>query len=199
MRQADLDAGRRHLARVEPRLAAWVQVTLPDRYRRAGLYEGLCWAVIGQQLSVHAADAIQQRLAALDAGHFPPPDRLLAMDPGVLRQAGLSRAKVRTLHAVAAAASAGRLDDTQFQDLPDAAVEEALRAFPGVGPWTAAMVLLFVLGRPDVFATGDLALRRAMQVHFGVDPRNHGALEARAAPWRPWRSVASLALWQAPR
>lgn len=198
MRQADLDSGREYLARVEPTLEQWVPESMPVRYQQAGLYEGLCWAVIGQQLSVHAADAIHARVCALDAGAFPAPGTMANLSGDLLRSAGLSGAKARTLHAIAHASLDGRLEEAHLDALPDAEVERHLVAIPGVGPWTAAMVLLFVLGRPDVFATGDLALRRAMQRHFGTDPADYPALLARAEPWRPWRSVASLALWRSP-
>lgn len=188
--EADLAEGAAHLAAVCP---VWARVLpriapLPLR-RRADGFEAIASAIVGQQISVAAAGAIWQRMQA--AG-LVAPAAIRAASEEDLRAAGLSRPKARYLKGIAAAG----LDWTGLRALPDDQAIAALVALPGVGVWTAEIYLKFGLGRPDVFAAGDLALQEAARMMYGLEDRpGPAALRAMAEPWRPWRAVAARGLW----
>ncbi len=125
------------------------------------------------------------------------PERVLAIDHEALRAAGLSNAKARYVRGLAEAVLTGDLDLAPLPDLDDEAVIAALTRMKGVGRWTAEMILLFSLGRPDVLSTGDLGIRNAVKRHYGLDqPPGPDELQAIAGSWRPHRSVAMLLLWE---
>ena len=172
----------------------------PDRDRRGSRpdpYEALARAIVGQQLSTKAARSIWDRLVEILGGTFPQPDELLAVDPERVRSAGLSRSKVSFLRDLAERASDGRLDLAGLAELPDEDIVATLTEIKGVGPWTAEMFLIFHLGRPDVISTGDLGIRRAVQIAYGLDELPGPTdLERIAEPWRPHRTLACLYLWR---
>jgi len=167
----------------------------PPLRRRPGGFEGLARIVVGQQVSVASAEAIWAR-TALAVQPFEP-QVLLALKDRELVAAGLSRPKIRTLRAVATAAtSAGGLDLAGLDLLPEAEVHAALTAVSGIGPWTADIYLMFCLGRADGWAPGDLALQLAAQQAFGLDERPDPPMMLELAErWRPWRGVAARLLW----
>lgn len=188
--EADLAEGAAHLARVCP---VWARV-LPDLgplplRRRADGFEAIASAIVGQQISTQAAQAIWDRMAA--AG-LTGQQRLAAASEDELRAAGLSRAKMRYLRGIAASG----LDWDGLRALPDDQAIAALVALPGIGVWTAEIYLKFALGRADVLAAGDLALQEAARLMYGLEARpGPAALRAMAEPWRPWRAVAARGLW----
>jgi DNA-3-methyladenine glycosylase II len=172
----------------------------PDTDRRGSRpdgYEALARAIVGQQLSTKAARSIWGRLVAPFGGSLPPPSELIATDPESLRQAGLSWSKVGFLRDLAERIENGGLDLDGLARLPDEDVVAELIKIKGVGAWTAEMFLIFHLARPDVVSTGDLGIRRAVQVAYGLDdlpgPQD---LERIAEPWRPHRTLACLYLWR---
>jgi DNA-3-methyladenine glycosylase II len=172
----------------------------PERDRRGSRpdpYEALARAIVGQQLSTKAARSIWDRLLEVLGGSFPPPAELLAVDSEAIRSAGLSRAKVAFIRDLAERIDDGRLDVGALGKLSDEDVIAALTEIKGVGPWTAEMFLIFHLGRPDVLSTGDLGIRRAAQLAYGLDdlPGPHD-LERIAEPWRPHRTLGCLYLWR---
>lgn len=187
---ADLAEGMAYLVRVCP---VWARVApdlgpLPLRRRPDG-FEAIAHAIVGQQISVAAADAIWARMAA--AG-FVAAEAIAAADEESLRAAGLSRPKARYLRAIATAG----MDWHGLRAMSDDRAIAALVALPGIGVWTAEIYLKFALGRADVFAADDLALREAARLMYGLDARpGHAALRAMAEPWRPWRAVAARGLW----
>ena len=176
--------------------------------RDAHVYEALVHAVIGQQLSVRSALAIQGRLIQA-AGSFlragpvevpcvPPPRRLLALREEGLRALGLSHAKSRALLELAAPGGRRVLEDPALAQLPVEAAVARLTALYGVGPWTAENALVRGTGRPDVFIAGDLGIRVALAA-YGAVPRTAPESRARAwaARWYPgWGSYATLYLWR---
>jgi len=173
---------------------------LDEEARRRGrppdAYGALLRAIVGQQLSTKAARSIYTRLADMFGGHAPTPRELLDTDPDELRTAGLSRAKVAYLRDLAEHVERGDLELGRLRDLPDEEVTAQLTAVKGLGRWTADMFLIFHLGRPDVLPVGDLGIRRAAQIAYGLDDLPAPAeLERIAEPWRPYRSLASLYLW----
>jgi DNA-3-methyladenine glycosylase II len=175
--------------------------------RTPDLYEALIIAVVNQQLSVAAAESIRRKLyAALgdrltrDAVTYlgcPPPRHLLTADTRTLRALGLSRQKARYVREVAERAAAGALDPGVFDDLDDEAAIARLIEIPGVGRWTAEIVLMRGLGRIDVFPAGDLGLVIAAQRVLGRRDRpREDELRAMAERWRGWRSYGALYLWR---
>ena len=160
-------------------------------------FDTLVWAILGQQISVRAADAIEARLlATLNATAFEA-EALLQLDESQLRAAGLSGAKIRTVTRLAKEVTCGRLALDNLQTAEDAEVKQQLCALPGIGPWTAEMFLIFGLQRLDIFSPGDLGLRKAIQQLFSWSERptpEQSALQASA--WQPYRTVASWHLWR---
>jgi DNA-3-methyladenine glycosylase II len=167
------------------------------RGSRPDAYEAIARAVVGQQLSTKAAASIWGKLVDAFGGSMPEPGELLAADDDVLRGAGLSRAKVGFLRDLATRIAEGELDLKQLPELSDEDVIAELIQIHGVGRWTAEMFLIFHLGRPDVVSTGDLGIRRAVQIEYGLDELPAPAeLERIAEPWRPHRTLACLYLWR---
>ena len=189
---------REFLRKADPVLARLIDAR-PDFRPRAWLAElppldafgTLIFQVAGQQLSVRATRAILSRLQERFGGHLPSPAELLAADPQVLRASGLSARKGTTLWALAERFIDGRLSDETLSRLTDDEVEAALTEVPGIGPWTARGFLLVALDRPDVFLSGDLALRRTIQRAYGFDhlPTDEELVEL-SDRWRPYRSLA---------
>jgi DNA-3-methyladenine glycosylase II len=186
LRNADPVLAQLIEARPGFRPRAWL-----DELPALDAFATLIFQVAGQQLSVAATRRIVSRLQERFGGHLPSAAELLAADPEVLRASGLSYRKGATLRALAERFVDGRLSDESFSRMTDDEVEAALTEVPGVGPWTARGFLLVALDRPDIFLTGDLALRRAIQRAYGID---HVPSEAEIAEvaerWRPYRSLA---------
>jgi len=162
------------------------------------LYGALLFQVTGQQLSVAATRRILARIEALFDGHLPSPAELLGVDPGRLREAGLSWRKISTLRDLAERLSDGRLDPDVLSRLSDDELMAQLTAIPGIGPWTVQGALIIALQREDVVLPGDLALRKAIQVAYQLDhlPTQDEVLDI-AEKWRPYRSLATSYLFSA--
>jgi DNA-3-methyladenine glycosylase II len=193
---ARLDERIAVLAR-DPVMARLVDELEPPRADRArrSLFHDLVDAIASQQLSVHAAAAIMERVVALFPSDHPDPATLLALSDEELRAAGLSRPKIRYLKGIAGAVNSGEFDLEAAAHLEDAAFVERLTVLPGVGRWTAEMLLIFALRRPDVFPIGDLGIRNAVARLYDVDREDHDAIVAVAERWRPFRSLACHYLW----
>jgi len=197
-------ASDRDLAPLLERFGALRIVRAPD------LYEALVVTVIGQQVSVRAAQFIRRRLmqnlgmrvtvdnasGQEDYYFYPTARQLIKTGDLGLRQQGLSRQKSKYLLEIANHAAAGELDREAFAPLSD---EEALRRLceiKGVGRWTAEIVMMRGLGRNDVFAAGDLGLQVAVQELRGIRKRpSEKALRKIAERWKGWRSYAAFYLW----
>jgi DNA-3-methyladenine glycosylase II len=192
-----------HLREADPTLRRLIDAGGPitaDQDRRGLVkdpYQALVRAIVGQQLSTRAAFAINERLAALLGEEVPSPARILAAEPDALREVGLSWPKVGYLRDLAERVLGGELDLERLPELPDEEVTAELIRIKGIGRWTAEMFLIFHLGRPDVISTGDLGIRRATQLVYGLDQLPGPAeLERIAEPWRPHRTLACLYLWR---
>src|SRR5690242_2759566 len=186
LRKADPVMGGLIDARPEFRPRAWL-----DELPPFDAFGTLVFQVAGQQLSVASTRAIIARLQERFGGHMPSPAELLAADPQVLRDSGFSTRKAQTLRALAERFVDGRLSDEALSAMSDEEVEAALTEVPGIGPWSARGFLLVALDRPDVFLTGDLALRKTIQREYGFDHLpTDDELEAISDRWRPYRSLA---------
>lgn len=200
---ASTAAAMEHLQGADPVLGALVTAhgrldrEARTRGRPADAYGALLRAIVGQQLSTKAARTIYERLIALYGGDTPAPEEILATDPQELRGVGLSGAKASYLGSLARHVVDGSLELDRLTELGDQEVMAQLVAVKGLGPWTAHMFLLFHLGRPDILPVGDLGVRRAVQLAYGLDDLpSPTELERIAQPWRPYRSLASLYLWR---
>jgi DNA-3-methyladenine glycosylase II len=204
-RAAWLRQARSHLRDADPVLARLID-DRPEFDPRAwlaqlppmDLYGALLFQVTGQQLSVAATRHTMARIQALFGGHLPAPAELLGVDPGRLREAGLSWRKISTLRDLAERLSDGRLDPDVLSTLPDDELMAELTAIPGIGPWTVQGALIIALGREDVVLPGDLALRKAVRAAYQLDhlPAQEEVL-AIAGKWRPYRSLATSYLFSA--
>jgi DNA-3-methyladenine glycosylase II len=171
-------------------------------------FEALLEAILYQQLHANAARAILGRLLALFGDLHPQPEQLLAVPDERLRAAGLSQGKLLSLRDLAAKTLDGTVPSlAAIRRLPDEVIIERLGHVRGIGTWTAEMLLIFRMGRPDVFPCTDYGIRKGYLLTFGkvkegepitVDmlPKPE-QMQRRAARWKPWRSVASWYLWRA--
>ncbi|HXD53241.1 MAG TPA: hypothetical protein VN618_00665 [Solirubrobacteraceae bacterium] len=160
-------------------------------------YGALVRAIVGQQLSVKAARAIYGRLLERFAGRPPTAAQILADEPEELRAAaGLSRAKVTFLRSLAEHVLSGELELERLDELGDEQVALELTAVKGIGQWSADMFLMFHLDRPDVLPVGDLGIRRAIELAYGLPELPLAPeMERIAEPWRPHRTLACRYLW----
>ncbi len=182
--------GAEYLARIEPRFARALQQTgpLPLRRKKDG-FEPLLSAIVSQQVSVAAANAIWSRLKA---AKLTGPRKILWASDDDLRACGLSRQKIRYARALAEA----RINFGDLRGVPDEDVVATLVEVPGIGRWTAEIYAMFSLGRADVFAPADLALQESARILFETEARpTEKQLRVMAEPWAPWRAVAARLLW----
>ncbi|HYH53205.1 MAG TPA: DNA-3-methyladenine glycosylase [Solirubrobacterales bacterium] len=198
---------RKALAAADPTMAALIErvgpIDIATRLQRrkeerpSDAYGSLLRAIVGQQLSTKAARTIYLRVVELFGGTTPSPEQLLAADEEDLRACGLSGRKTEYVRDLASHVISGELELDRLEDLGDEEVIEEIVAVRGLGRWTAEMFLLFHLDRPDVLSGGDLGIRKAIQIEYGLDemPPPKQVLEI-GEPWRPHRSLASLYLWE---
>jgi 3-methyladenine DNA glycosylase/8-oxoguanine DNA glycosylase len=198
---------RRELAAADPAMAALIErvgeIDLETRLRRRSeerpgdAYGALLRAIVGQQLSTKAARTIYLRVIDIFDGSTPTPGQLLEASEEDLRGAGLSGRKVEYVRDLAAHVIAGELELDRLDELSDEDAISEIVAVRGLGQWTAEMFLLFHLERPDVLSGGDLGIRKAVRIEYGLEgmPAPERVLEI-GEPWRPHRSLASLYLWE---
>jgi DNA-3-methyladenine glycosylase II len=191
---------RRYLARRDPRLKVVLdQIGVPTWTSRAPVYEALLESILSQQLSVKAAATIHRRFLDLFPHRRPDPRRLARMSPGRLRAAGVSRQKAGYLRDVARFALRHDLGRRRLGRMSDEEIVECLTRIKGVGRWTVEMLLMFNLGRPDVFPVDDLGIRQTMIRLYRIRAAGRplrARLERIAEAWRPFRSYACFALWR---
>lgn len=163
------------------------------------VFAALLRSIVYQQLHGRAAATIHGRVLTALAPHGGPgPEALARVTDEALRAAGLSRAKLAAVRDLAARTAAGELPSmAEAAALDDATLVERLTVVRGIGPWTVHMLLIFVLGRPDVLPTGDFAIRLAFRRLYRKRREPTPAeIERQARSWQPYRSVASWYLWR---
>lgn len=188
---------RAHIAQTDKPLSALVSRMSPVHLPKPRPpFESLVRIVVGQQLSVAAAQTVHQRVVQA-LGFEVTPCRILACDAQTLRNAGLSRAKVASVQALAAFAGPEGMHLNNLVGQPWGEIRSQLLDVRGIGPWSCDMFAMFGLALPDVFAPGDYGLRQAMDRHLDIPTSTTpGALEARALRWSPYRTLACLYLWK---
>jgi DNA-3-methyladenine glycosylase II len=189
--QVDLVEGASWLADNEPGFARALEHTgeLPLRRRKDG-FESLLDAIVSQQVSVAAGDAIWKRLKA---ARLTGPRKVAAASDEELRSCGLSRQKIRYARELAAA----RINYPALRTLTTEETVTILTEVPGIGRWTAEIYSMFSLGHADAFAAGDLALQESARILFNLEKRpRESTLRSMAEPWSPWRAVAARILWR---
>ncbi|HZQ60792.1 MAG TPA: DNA-3-methyladenine glycosylase 2 family protein, partial [Casimicrobiaceae bacterium] len=167
--------------------------------RRTDPFTALARAIVGQQISVKAADSIWTRIVALAGttrarGAFPhlDPQRVVALEESALRAAGLSKSKATYVRDLAQHFVSGKLDPRSWRKLDDEDLIALLVDVKGIGRWTAEMFLIFHELRPDVFPVGDIGLKRALAMHYNAGVAMAlEAMHALGAAWQPYRSVAT--------
>lgn len=168
------------------------------------LFEDLIETIVSQQLSIKAADSIFTRFKNLfdNVGAiprnrpflFPTPEQILAVEQGSIRQIGVSTAKAKYIHNVAQAFLDKDIEIETIKQMSDEEVIESLVRIKGVGKWTAEMILIFTLNRPNIFSHGDLGLRNAIRNLYGITEKEE--IMELAESWSPNKSLASWYLWR---
>jgi DNA-3-methyladenine glycosylase II len=162
---------------------------------RGDPFQTLARAIVGQQISVRAAQTVWDRTLAV-VGTMKPA-RLLAASSEQLRAAGNSRQKIAYLQDLATHFVEGRIRPRRWHAMDDEAVIAELTEVKGIGRWTAEMFLIFYLMRPDVFPADDIGLVRAIERHFHDGARlDKDAVRAYRQRWAPWNTVATWYLWR---
>jgi DNA-3-methyladenine glycosylase II len=187
---AELKTHIQALIELEPRFApVYEQVGVPSLRRNEGGFAALLRAIVGQQLSVAAASSIWQRL--VDANLITP-KTLIQADDDDLRAQGLSKQKIRYVRSLVD----HDIDYQALTNMGDSEVIATLTAVTGIGRWTAEMYLLFSLGRADILAVDDLAIRVAAMALLELPERpTPKQLKVATQSWSPYLSAASLLLW----
>lgn len=160
----------------------------------------LCASIMSQQLSTKVARVIFHRFLALYGGEEPTPEQIAATPPEILRGIGLSNAKAQYVLNVAQFCMTHGLTDKKLKKLSNEEVIDLLTQIKGVGKWTVEMLLMFTLGREDVFSADDYGIQVAMKKLYKLDDSNKRelklAMEKIATKWSPYRTYACLHLWQ---
>lgn len=192
----------RYLSGADPTLARLVSVVGPFSIEMRALrdpFEALARNIVYQQLNGTAAATIHSRVLALFGGRRLRPKEILQASEEALRGAGLSRNKLVALKDLAAKTLDGTVPTlARLRRMSDEEIVERLTQVRGIGRWTAEMLLMFGLGRPDVLPVGDYGVRKGFSLAYGGGEMPTPKELARYAErWRPYRTVASWYMWRA--
>ena len=162
---------------------------------RGDAFNTLARSIVGQQISVKAAQSVWNKLIA--AVPDMRPEIVHGHDADALRACGLSRSKVVYMHDLALHFVEGRLNTRRWPRMSDDELIAELTQVRGIGRWTAEMFLIFYMMRPDVFPLGDIGLQRALSLHYNRGkPLSQRKIDSISKRWRPWRSVATWYMWR---
>ena len=191
----DVSIACKSLAKKDKALARAVDaIGEPFIRQRPGGFEGLFRIIVEQQVSVASAQAIWSRCC--NGLSVITPQNAIDAEIDGLKSFGLSGPKARYVIGLAQSLNDGVLDLDQLADMPDAEASRALQSIKGIGPWTAAIYLLFCQGRVDIWPPGDVALLAAYQsAQVGRSQLVMKSFDTRAQKWSPWRGLAAHILW----
>ena len=187
---------KRQLSSADPVLGALI-----TRYKgltlasRGDAFQTLARSIVGQQISVRAAQSVWDRFAVA-VGDMQP-QHVLRLSELQLRGCGLSGQKVKYLCDLSERFANGTIDVARWHTMDDETLITDLAQVKGIGRWTAEMFLIFYLTRPDVFPLGDLGVQRALSLHYNKSkPLSDRRIATLSKLWMPWRSVATWYLWR---
>lgn len=207
----DIQQACEELAAADPRLGRLMEQTGPFTMRlksQHSPFETLLESIIYQQLHGKAAAAILHRLLTFFGEIHPSPETLLAAPEERLRGCGLSQSKMLALRDLAAKTLDGTVPTlASIRRMKDEEIIDRLTQVRGIGPWTVEMLLIFRLGRPDIFPVTDFGVRKGFALTFKKLPKTKpftasmlptpAEMLRRGERWRPWRSIASWYMWRA--
>lgn len=194
---------QKHFKNADPILyAASLKHEIPDVARSKNVFEDLVQAIVNQQLSGTAAETIFGRIKEAvkektGRSQALTAEQILKLTPRRLRSCGLSNAKVAAIRSLAKSVADKKLDLRKIHLLDDGTVIETLTSQKGIGPWTTEMILMFSLGRADIFSKGDLGLRKGIMQLYGLKKMpSDRAMEKLEKVWSPYRTYAARILWR---
>jgi DNA-3-methyladenine glycosylase II len=159
----------------------------------------LCASIMSQQLSTKVAQVLYRRFLELYGGNEPTPEQIVATPFEKLRAIGMSNAKTQYILNVAQFAIDHKLEDRKLKKMSDEEIIELLTQIKGVGKWTVEMLLMFTLGRPDIFSIDDYGIQTAMKKIYKLDDSNKKDFKQKllsiSTKWSPYRTYACLHLW----
>ncbi len=192
---------KRHLCRKDPVMAKLIKSCQPFSFnnkpiKKPNHFHAVVRTIISQQLSVKAAQTIHDRLLKKQGGRIFNANKLQNLGDAAIQGCGLSRNKIRYIRAIAMAVIDKELNFKKLEKLENNLIIESLVKYPGIGQWSAEMVLIISFKRLDVLPLGDLIIRKSMQQHYNLD-KNTSYDEYRevAKAWQPYRTIASRYLW----
>ena len=189
------DQAKRSLARRDPVLGA-IMRRFPKVHLapRGDPFHTLARAIVGQQISVKAAQSVWNKVAVL-VGEVTP-EKILDKERPQLRACGLSERKVEYIADLAQHFADGKIHVRRWPGMADEQIIAELTEVRGIGRWTAEMFLMFNLLRPDVFPLGDLGLQKGIRLSYFKKTVSLSRMSKLGDTWRPWRSVATWYLWR---
>lgn len=171
-----------------------------ELHTATNVYLSLCKSIISQQLSTKVAQVIYTRFLALYENKTPDPSHILDTSVEQLRSIGLSHSKANYIHNVCRFWMENKITDKQLEKMSDEEIIDKLTEIKGIGRWTVEMILMFTLGREDVFAVDDLGIQRAMCKLFNIDSSDKKQMKMtmidHAEKWKPFRTYACIHLWR---
>ncbi len=188
-----------HHLKKDKRLSKIIHEPMDELQMHKNIPLRLMASIMSQQLSTKVAKVIFRRFLEIYAGREPTPQQVLDTPFDVLRGIGLSNAKVSYVQNVAQFCIENKINDTKLKKLSNEAIITLLTQIKGVGQWTVEMLLMFSLGREDVFAVDDLGIQQAIIKHYKLTIENKKELKEKmlkiSAKWSPYRTYACLHLW----
>ncbi len=167
----------------------------PNRPVIPDLFSALIYSVVGQQVSAKAAETVWGRMKDAYRDSITP-ETIAAAGADEIQQFGMSKRKAGYICGIADAAVSGRLDTSSLREKADEQILQELTALPGVGVWTAEMMLLHSLERPDILSRHDLGIQRGIMRLYNLPSLSKAEFEELRARYSPYGSVASIYLWE---
>ena len=189
------EKGKKELKKIDKNIKKIIELyEFPSLTTREDMFYTLIRSIVGQQISVRAADTIWDKI--VNEAKEIRPEIIYSMDENTMRDCGLSKRKVEYMKAVSEKWLNG-YDKINWHELSDEAVTEKLVEIRGIGKWTAEMILIFTLMRPDIFPMGDIGAIRALEKIYNKGQKmNKEQIEEIVKKWKPWRTIATWYLWR---
>ena len=189
------EKGKKELKKIDKNIKKIIELyEFPSLTTRENMFFTLIRSIVGQQISVKAADTVWDKI--VNEAKEIRPEIIYSMDENTMRDCGLSKRKVEYMKAVSEKWLNG-YDKINWHELSDEAITEKLVEKRGIGKWTAEMILIFTLMRPDIFPMGDIGAIRALEKIYNKGQKmNKEQIEEIVKKWKPWRTIATWYLWR---